>query len=102
MLFVYLVVLAYDFHLLLPQIYLEMQLLAKLKYGLILDDAYFVGNSMVHDSGINETVQDLCAFTKNYTYNIIKQVTNWYCSLVTAFSLAVDAISTTVCCDEHS
>lgn len=85
MLFVYLVVLAYDLHLLLPQIYLEMQLLAELKYGLMLDDVYFVGNSMVHDIGINETVQDLCAFTKNYTYNIIKQVTNWYCSLVTDF-----------------
>ncbi|XP_042465090.1 WASH complex subunit 4-like isoform X2 [Zingiber officinale] len=56
------------------KIYLEMQLLAELKYGLMLDDVYFVGNSMVHDIGINETVQDLCAFTKNYTYNIIKQV----------------------------
>lgn len=73
-----------------------MQLLAELKYGLTLDDVYFVGNSMVRNIGINETVQDLCFFTKNYTYNIIKQVTKWY------FSLAVDTISTTVSGDEHA
>lgn len=79
-----------------------MQLLAELKYGLMLDDVYFVGNSMVSDFGINETVQDLCVFTKNYTCNIIKQVTNWYCSLGSDFSLAVDTISTTVSSDVHA
>ncbi|WOK95333.1 WASH complex subunit 7-like isoform X1 [Canna indica] len=56
------------------KIYLEMQLLAELKYGLFLDNIHFVGNSMVHNIDIHEIVQHLHAFAENYCYNIIKQV----------------------------
>ncbi|XP_064999104.1 uncharacterized protein LOC135633505 isoform X4 [Musa acuminata AAA Group] len=56
------------------KIYLEMQLLAELKYGLLLDDIHFVGNSVSHNIDINEIVQDLHAFVENYSYNIYNQV----------------------------
>ncbi|THU58110.1 hypothetical protein C4D60_Mb03t10730 [Musa balbisiana] len=56
------------------KIYLEMQLLAGLKYGLLLDDIHFVGNSVAHNIDINEIVQDLHAFVENYSYNIYNQV----------------------------
>ncbi|CAL9111779.1 unnamed protein product [Musa textilis] len=56
------------------KIYLEMQLLAGLKYGLLLDDIHYVGNSVAHNIDINEIVQDLHAFVENYSYNIYNQV----------------------------
>lgn len=65
-----------------PQIYLEMQLLAGLKYGLLLDDIHFVGNSVAHNIDINEIVQDLHAFVENYSYNIYNQVFSSYCCLI--------------------